>query len=91
MENNTPVNVPHTRVNVDELLERIHLEAQDVNLNARFMYIVKVGSKFGCKNTAENIKIGKPRYIICDNEHRFFRESEAYDAARILGGKVDKQ
>ena len=62
----------------------------DINLNAKFSYQVKVGAKFGTKNTAEEVKKTGKRYKTQDNPFYFFKETEAYDAARSLGGKVVK-
>ena len=78
----------NTRVNVDEVLEKIHSELGNIDINSRHMYIVKVGTQYAVKNTPEAIKAGKARYVLTDKENRFFKETEAQEAARALKGKV---
>jgi hypothetical protein len=66
-------------------------ENLNVDVSTKFTFQVKVGNKFATKNTPAEIKKTGKRYKIQDNPFYFFKEAEAYDAARILGGKVFKQ
>ena len=81
----------HNRVNVESLFEQVIAESQNIDVNKKDVCIVKVGNKFATKNTPENIKNGKPRYVLSDTAFRFYRETDAQEAARTLKGKVEKE
>jgi hypothetical protein len=87
----TPTATYPTRVNLDDLFEKIGTELQDINPNVKHTHVVKLGDKFIEKNSPELIKVGKPRYVISPKPFRFYKESEAHDAARCLGGKVVRE
>ena len=78
------------RFDKDEIMEKIHSELENINISGKASFRVKVGNKFGAKNDEKGIKAGK-RYISQETPFRFYKESEAHDAARILGGKVEKE
>ena len=78
------------RVDVEALFDQVISESQDINLNQRYTCIVKVGNIYAAKNNAEGIKQGK-RYVLSDKPFHFYKESEAYDAARVMKGNVVKE
>ena len=80
-----------TRFDKDEIMEKIHSELENIDISSKSSFKVKIGNKFGAKNGAEAIKKTGKRYIPQETPFRFYKESEAYDAARILGGKVEKE
>jgi len=78
------------RVNVDDLFEKMTTELQDININVKHTYKVMVGNKYASRNSIEGINKGK-RYVLSENKFVFYKEAEAYDAARTLGGVVTKE
>lgn len=78
------------RVNVDDLFEKMNSELQDINVNIRNTFTVKACGKYVARNSSEGINKGK-RYVLSDNKFVFYKEAEAYDAARTLGGVVTKE
>lgn len=81
----------NARFNKEEVLEKIHSELENIELSSKGSFKVRIGAKFAAKNSAEAIKKTSKRYIAQETPFRFYKESEAYDAARILGGKVEKE
>lgn len=79
------------RFDKDEIMEKIHAELENIDISTKSSFRVKIGSKFAAKNSPEQIRKYGKRYIAQETPFRFYKESEAYDAARILGGKVEKE
>ena len=79
------------RFNKEEVLEKIHSELENIELSSKGSFRVKIGMKFAAKNSPEQIKKTSKRYIAQEAPFRFYKESEAYDAARALNGKVEKE
>jgi hypothetical protein len=79
------------RVNVEELFDKVISESKDINVNQKCACVVRVGEKYVAKNSPELIKTTGNRYVISDKFFRFYREVEAYDAARVMKGTVTKE
>lgn len=78
--------IAERHIDLDELFTKVEPANFDVVLNGKYKYFVKTNNKYGKRNST-----AAPRFVLTDEVSYFTREAEAYEAARILGGKVVRE
>lgn len=82
-----PIKVFNRHENVTDLLDKAEAVNIDAALNSRYKFTVSINNRYVARNHK-----GSQRFIIVDSPYVYYREAEAYEAARSFkGAKVIKE